>query len=129
MVQDFGLEDSVELRGWIEDHELVELLSTSAALIETTVAAGFGMPALEAMAQGLPVLISDIPVFREVAGPSAEYFAPANPQDLVRAIEKVRNSAELRAKMSVEGVRWAETFSWEKCAIETLDSFRKALSQ
>ena len=129
LVDDLNLQDSVELRGWIEDHELVDLLSNSAALIETTIAAGFGMPALEAMAQGLPVLISDIPVFREVAGPSAEYFAPADPQDLVRAINKVRASEELRERMSVGGVAWAKTFSWEKCATETLESFRKALSQ
>lgn len=128
-VNELQLGNSVELKGWIEDHDLVELLSTSAALIETTIAAGFGMPALEAMAQGLPVIISDIPVFREVAGPSAEYFAPANPQDLVRVIEKVRNSEELRLGMSSGGVRWAQTFSWEKCAEETLASFRKALAE
>jgi glycosyltransferase involved in cell wall biosynthesis len=127
IVEDLDLKESVELKGWIEDSELVELLSTSAALIETTVAAGFGMPALEAMAQGLPVIISDIPVFREVAGKPAEYFEPANPQDLARAVLKVQSSPELRSSMATQGVKWAQTFSWEKCAVETLDSFRKAL--
>lgn len=127
LVRKYSLEDSVQLRGWIDEVELSHLINTAGALLEPTLAAGFGMPALEAMAQGLPVLISDIPVFREVAGPAAEYFAPGNAQDLSRAIAKVRNSEELRQRMSSDGPQWASTFSWAKCADETLNSFRKAL--
>jgi glycosyltransferase involved in cell wall biosynthesis len=128
LVTTYDLQDSVELKGWISDEQLTQLLSSAAALIEPTVAAGFGMPALEAMAQGLPVIISDIPVFREIAGKPAEYFAPANPDDLVRAVMKVRSSGELRESMSKDGIVWAQTFSWQKCARETLGSFRKALA-
>ena len=127
LVKELELSDSVELKGWIGDDELVQLLTTATALIEPTIAAGFGMPALEAMQQGLPVIISDIPVFREVAGPMAEYFAPANAQDLVRAVTLVSTDAPRRIAMSVGGPKWAATYSWQKCAEETLSSFRLAL--
>jgi glycosyltransferase involved in cell wall biosynthesis len=127
LVRDLELADSVELKGWISDDELVKLLTTATALIEPTIAAGFGMPALEAMQQGLPVIISDIPVFREIAGPSAEYFAPAAPLDLVRAVTFVSSDTSRRLAMSTSGLKWAASYSWQKCAEETLDSFRLAL--
>jgi glycosyltransferase involved in cell wall biosynthesis len=129
LVEKFGLRDSVELRGWIEEEELIELLTTATALIETTIAAGFGMPALEAMQQGLPVIISDIPVFREVAGPPAEFFTPADPQDLVRAISLVSADSKRRTEMSRAGLAWAARYSWQKCAVETLSTFRRALGE
>lgn len=129
LVEELELSDSVELKGWISDNELVQLLTTATALIEPTIAAGFGMPALEAMRQGMPVIISDIPVFREIAGPSAEYFAPADPSDLVRAVKLVSTDTSRRFAMSTSGLKWSASYSWQKCAQQTLASFRRALRE
>ena len=77
---------SVEFRGYVSKEEFVSLMDNCAALIYPSLYEGFGMPVLEAMARGKPVLCSRIPALEEVAGDAAHYFDPNNCEDIVRAI-------------------------------------------
>ena len=129
LVKNLGLENHVELKGWLSDSELNELLISSTALIETTIAAGFGMPALEAMQVGLPVLVSDIQVFREIAGDAALFFSPANPSDLASKVLDVMTDSAITAELSSKGLKREKEFSWDRCGIETLAVFEKAMSK
>ena len=128
LVEKLGVENQVELKTWISDSELNQLFLSSTALLETTIAAGFGMPALEAMQLGLPVLAADIEVFREIAGDSALYFLPANPEDLATKVMNVVNNPPIAQELSLSGLRREKQYSWEKCGVETLAVFEKVLA-
>lgn len=128
LVEQANLEDSVELKTWISDEELEDLFAGAIALIEPTIAAGFGMPALEAMGRGVPVVISDIPVFREIAGPSCFYFDPQNSKQLMSVVQEVRKNKKLRDNYSRLSIEWASQYSWHKSAQQSLEVFRKALA-
>jgi len=126
-VQRANLSESVTLKSWIPDDELEELMSSATALIDTTAAAGFGMPALEAMSRGLPVIISDIPVFREIAGNAADFFTSQDSISLALTVKKLQQFPKRQREMSHQGKVWASTFTWERTASETLSTFRTAL--
>jgi len=129
LVRDLGLRDSVELRDWVTTEELGELYATATALIDSTLATGFSLPTLEAMGIGLPVLLADTEIFREVGADAADYFRAGDPRDLARAVRALAGDAPRRAELTELGRRRARDFSWEKVAAATLDSFRTALAQ
>lgn len=81
---------------------------------------GFGLPPLEAMTNGCPVVTSDIPVLREVCGNAALYCDPKNPHDIANTIRMLVNDPELRNRLRRDGLRRASEFSWTKCAHNTL---------
>lgn len=128
LVRSLSLESSVELLEWVSDEKLDHLMRSCTAIIETTKAAGFGMPALEAMSISTPVIISDIPVFREIAGNSAEFFEAGNSQALADTVLQLQND-EVRLKyLQEQGPSRAEQFKWEETTIGTLRSFSRAIS-
>lgn len=129
LVQQHQLQDSVELLGWISDVELDELMESCTAFIETTRAAGFGMPALESMSIGTPVIISDIPVFREVVGNHAEFFTAGDPRELANAVLQFSSNPERQKQLHVEGPIWAAKYKWELTAQRTVACFEKALGR
>lgn len=128
IVAELGLEEWVDLRSWVSQEELEELYGTASALAVPSFAEGFGLPILEAMGAGLPVMISDLPVFREVAGDSAVYFDPSDPSSIARAITRVVSEPGLREKLERSGAEQAALFSWPATAGQTLDAFRSALA-
>lgn len=129
LVRELKLEGSVELRSWIPTEELNRLFLTATVLIDPTLAAGSSLPTLESMNIGLPVLLSDIPVFREVGADAAEYFTAHDPVDLAQAVLQLAGSPARQAELSALGRERAKLFSWERVATQTLDSFRKALAE
>ena len=91
---------------------------------------GFGLPALEAMAQGTGVLASDIPSLREVTGGAAELVAPREPEAWAAALERLlAGDPARRAELAGRGARHADGFSWERCARETIAVYREALDR
>jgi len=116
--------DTVQITGWIPREELYKLYRGARGFIYPSTFEGFGMPVLEAMAAGVPVACSDIPVLREVAGDCALYFDPLNDAAMRTAL--LRLSTE---SLPVEAatVR-AATFTWEKAARATLDYLSKSSS-
>lgn len=119
VVERLGLADHVELRGWLSRDELDRLYAESTALVFPTRFEGFGLPPLEAMARGCPVIVSDIPVMHEVAGDAAMYVDPTDIDQLARAIRTVLGSPDERERMSQAGLARALSFSWERTAAAT----------
>lgn len=128
VVAELGLGEWVDLRGWVEEAELVELYRTATALVFPTFVEGFGLPVVEAMASGLPVLCSDIPVFREVAGDAVRYFDPHSPDDIAHAIESLLADPAALVTLAAAGPGQAANFTWHRCAEATLAVFELALS-
>ena len=128
IVAEHSLEQWVELKSWIPVEELHELFGTATALIDSTLASGFSMPTLEAMSVGLPVLLADTEVLREVGADAADYFTAGSPVDLARAVTALYSTPERRAALTALGRERASHFSWERVAVGTLETFRRALT-
>jgi glycosyltransferase involved in cell wall biosynthesis len=122
VVERLGLRDHVDLRSWLSRDELDRLYAESTALVFPTRFEGFGLPPLEAMARGCPVIVSDIPVLHEVAGDAAVYVDADDPEAIANAIRSVLDSPVERERMSRAGVARAAAFSWEKTAAATRDA-------
>lgn len=90
---------------------------------------GFGLPVLEAMACGTPVVCSRAASLPEVAGDAAEYFEPTSVDDLVAALERVLGSRELQESLRHKGLERVKLFSWRECARRTLDVYRRVLEE
>lgn len=109
----------------VTDERYAELLSNRAALVSASLAEGFGVPAVEALAMGVPAVLSDIPVFHEVAGEGALYFEPLNPKDFARKIKELDNKST-RDQIILQGKKHTASFTWKKSA-KTLHAAIKSL--
>ncbi|MDQ2698033.1 MAG: glycosyltransferase family 4 protein [Actinomycetota bacterium] len=127
VVERLGLGDHVDLRGWLSRVELDRLYAESTALVFPTRFEGFGLPPLEAMARGCPVIVADIPVMHEVAGDAAVYVDPTDPDAIARAIRSVLDSPDERSRMSRAGLARAADFSWDATAASTRVALLDAL--
>lgn len=107
--------DRVEFVGPIDDVLYRKFLSESHALVMPSRSEGFGLPIVEAMAAGLPVVCSDIPVFREIGGESLSYVDVDNIDGYVEAISALEDTA-LRRRMVDSAKRQSEKFQWAKSA-------------
>lgn len=128
VVERLGLGGHVDLRGWLRPDELDRLYTESTALVFPTRFEGFGLPPLEAMSRGCPVIVSDLPVLHEVAGDAAVYVDPADPDAIARAIRAVLDTPAERERMSRAGLARAAAFSWERTAAATRTALLGAAS-
>jgi glycosyltransferase involved in cell wall biosynthesis len=103
----------IKIAGAVPYAEIPKLYSASDVFVFPSIAESFGHPLVEAMASGLPVLASDIPLCREICGEAAVYFDPFNEKALAEAIVHLGKDITLRKKLSVAGRRRAESqFNW-----------------
>ena len=107
----------------ISDEEYARLLDQSTALVTASREEGFGLPVIEAMAQGVPVAVSDIPIFREIAADAAEYFDPEDPESIAEAVTRLTD-AERWAELSAAGQRQSQVFDWAKSADSLVELIR-----
>ena len=107
----------------ISDEEDARLLVQSTALVTASREEGFGLPVIEAMAQGVPVAVSDIPIFREIAADAAEYFDPEDPESIAEAVTRLTD-AERWAELSAAGQRQSQVFDWAKSADSLVELIR-----
>jgi glycosyltransferase involved in cell wall biosynthesis len=129
LVDRLGLGAWVSLKGWVDDDELAGLQARARVMAMPTLAEGFGLPVLEAMASGLPVMASDLPVLREVGGDAALYFDPRSTRSIAEALQVVAGQPHRMEQLSAAGLRQAAIFSWRRVAEETLQVFRLALTE
>lgn len=116
-----GVEQRVKFAGFLSDQDLITLYQRSYALVFPSVSEGFGLPGLEAMAAGLPVIAADIPVFREVYGRAAAFF---NPYSVAEFVETVRTLEPSRSTLITAGWKQARRFQWDTTARLTLEQYQ-----
>ena len=117
---------SVLTPGYLDDDDLVRVVAGAAALAYPSWYEGFGLPALEALACGTPVVAGDVPALREVLGDQAELVDPGDPGALASALAKAVGEAGEAARAARRA--HAATFTWERCASATLDAYRRAVA-
>ncbi len=125
MMEEHGVSDYAVLPGFVPDEDLSILYSQAVAYVFPTLAEGFGLPPLEAMASGLPVVCSDLPVLREVCGKAALYFDPLDETQIVDQVSKLIEQPGLRQRMVAAGFEQSKKFSWQRMAEETLVVYAK----
>ena len=123
-----GIDADVRFRGWVAADELEGMYAAAAAFVFPTLAEGFGLPVLEAMARSVPVACSDIPVLREVAGEDALFFDPRSERAIGAAIGRLLADAALRRRLRAAGPARAARFSWRRTAELTLASYTRAVA-
>lgn len=129
VIQECGLASRVKFMGPVSEEELPSLYKGSRGLLFPSLYEGFGLPVLEAMACGTPVITSNCTSLPEVAGDAAILVDPLETQELSAAIERLENDQQLRSELIARGLERAKLFTWEKTAQkvqEVLDSARNA---
>ena len=121
-----GLQDRVIFYGPAQEEELVLLYNAAWAFVFPSIYEGFGMPPLEAMACGTPVLAAATPALEEVLGKAALFFDPHQPDQLAEQLLRLASDAQLIAELRAAGVEQARGFRWEDAARQTLAVYRKA---
>lgn len=112
----------IQLSG--DDQLLASCYKGASAFIFPSLYEGFGIPPLEAMSYGCPVVCSNTSSIPEVVGDAGQYFDPSDMQNMQQAIEMVVNSSELSASLIAKGQIRLNQFSWDKCVAETFDVYR-----
>lgn len=115
--------------GFIPDGELRWLYEHTQAYVFTSLSEGWGLPPLEAMANGAPVVSSNASVMPEVYGNAAHYCDPRDPTDIATKITDVLGNTKLRDQLIAAGKEQVAKYSWRKMAEETLDVYRARLRQ
>ncbi|HEX6107222.1 MAG TPA: glycosyltransferase family 1 protein [Gemmatimonadales bacterium] len=114
--------------GYLGEPELAGLLRSADALVFPSLYEGFGLPILEAMTVGVPVVCSNAAAIPEVAGDAARYFDPRDVEAMAAAIAAVCRDPALRRDLAARGRARAAAFSWERAARETLAIYRRVLA-
>jgi glycosyltransferase involved in cell wall biosynthesis len=121
-----GVAGRVLFTGYLPDEDLCALYSSCRAFVYPSLYEGFGLPPLEAMACGAPVIASSIPSLIEVIGNAARLFAPESAGELAQHIIALLADETLRRHLSALGRERAAEFSWEQTARKTLEIYREA---
>ncbi|TFC19210.1 glycosyltransferase family 1 protein [Cryobacterium algoritolerans] len=129
VVATLGLKPWVSLRGWLHPDELDRLYAESSLIVFPTLFEGFGLPVLEAMSRGCPVVCADIPVLHEVAGDAAVYVSPHDAGALAATIGRLLDDPAELARRSNLGRDRARTYSWATTARDTVASLQRALAE
>jgi alpha-1,3-rhamnosyl/mannosyltransferase len=124
-----GLGDRVRSVGRVPQSHLKALYHLSAVLLHVARYEGFGLPVLEAMRVGLPVVTSNLGAMRELGEGSARLVNPLDVAEVAQALEKVLVDDPLRRRMIEAGYRKADTLTWERAVEGTLESYHKALGE
>jgi len=127
-VKKFGLESSVDFPGFVEQKELIKLYRRALVFVYPSYYEGFGLPVLEAMACGTPVVTSNVSSLPEVAGDSAILVDPYDVGSIAEGIKEALNSHALEdgkyEEMVRKGLEQSKKFSWQTCTRETLTILR-----
>ena len=118
--------DGVTLLGYVEKVELRRLYAGAAAFLYPGIYEGFGLPIVEAMACGAPVVTSSTGAAPEIAGGAALIVDPFDPASIEAGLERIAHPEEA-ARLRALGLERARAFRWESTAQETLDTYRRAI--
>ncbi len=125
-VEKQGVRD-VHFTGFADDAQLRWLYENCAAYVFPSLSEGFGLPGLEAMMHGAPVVSSNATCLPEVYGPAAHYFDPLDIQNMADVIDEVLTDKKLRAELIKRGHEQVKKYSWRRMAEQTMAVYQKVL--
>jgi glycosyltransferase involved in cell wall biosynthesis len=120
---------NVIFTGFVSEGQLRWLYEHCAAYVFPSLSEGFGLPALEAMTHGAPVVSSNATCLPEVYRDAAHYFDPLDVEDMARAIDEVLTKPQLREKLITAGHKQVKKYSWRRMAEQTLDVYKQVLGE
>ena len=123
-----GLSDRVRVLGYVDEQTLNALYAEAVALLFPSLEEGFGMPVLEAMARGLPVIASNVSSIPEIAGDAAMLFHPDDIEGMAEAARRLLDDPRGRQEWAVRGRARARCFTWLAAAQATVEIYRSLLS-
>lgn len=121
------LAGNVIYTGELTDEELKQLMASAFVQTFVSLAEGFGIPDLEAMSSGVPVITSNTSCLPEICEEAADYCDPYDPNDIARAMQDLAKNPERREELIKKGFDQVKKFSWEQMARETLEVYKNAL--
>lgn len=119
-IEELGLAGEVVFLGWLPFEDIPVIYSAADLFVFPSLHEGFGIPVLEAMASGVPVVCSDIEPLDEVAGSAARLVDPLDAESIAKGMCDVLENRQLRERLVADGFERAASFSWEKTAADTL---------
>ena len=127
-VQELHLGDLVHFPGFIDEADLATLYSAADFFAYPSLYEGFGLPILEALACGAPVLAANNSCLPEAGGPGALYVQAEDVDSIAAGLVRLATDADLRQQLRAAGMAHAATFTWERSAQQLLAAYRKTLS-
>jgi glycosyltransferase involved in cell wall biosynthesis len=124
--KELGLAGEVVFTGYVPTDDLVALYNAATTFVYPSLYEGFGLPILEAMSCGTPVITSNVASMPEVAGEAALLINPRSVEDLAQALGRVLADETLRYELEEKGLHQASQFSWEQTARLTLQAYEEA---
>ncbi|MGC1297759.1 MAG: glycosyltransferase family 1 protein [Alloacidobacterium sp.] len=128
-IRNSGCTEDIQILEHVSDAELPVLYKNAYALAYPTLAEGFGMPVIEAMACGTPVLTSSTTSLPEIAGDAALCVDPQSVEEICRALEALIRDPTLRQRLSKKSVRQANTFDWQVEAEKLASAYRRSFAE
>ena len=116
MIQQFAVNDMVQTSGFIQEEDLPRYYRGATAIVYISLYEGFGLPILEGMATGIPVITSDLSCMPEIAGGAALLVDPLDVGAISTAMSRIVEDADLRADLIDAGLTRADDFSWNQSA-------------
>jgi glycosyltransferase involved in cell wall biosynthesis len=116
----FGIDNKVKFLDFVPDEDLIMLYKNALCFAWPSLYEGFGLPILEAMKMGCPVITSNVSSMPEAGGDAALYVDPENVDDIAKKLSDVVSDPKLRQDMVEKGKKQVQKFSWEKTARQTL---------
>lgn len=127
-IKELNMGEDIKELSYVPEEHLCSLMSGALAFIFPSIYEGFGMPPLEAMACGVPVLTAHAASLPEVVGDSALICDPYSPPQMTDCLERLYRDDKLRRELSAAGLKRAAMFSWENAAATLYDVYKEALN-
>ncbi len=122
-------QQDIKVLGYVERNALITLYSSTEAFVYPSLFEGFGLPLVEAMACGAPIVSSNAACLPEIVGQAGQFFSPTSSEDLVQQLSLVLNNPTLKTDMRQRALQQASQFSWEKTARETIETLERVRSE
>ena len=129
LANEYEAKDDIIYSGYVNDIDLALLYNAADLFVFPSLYEGFGLPVLEAMSCGCPVVVSNRASLPEVCGDAARYVDPLSVDSICEGMHAVLANTDLKRRMREKGLKRAESFSWEMCAKQTLDVYNEAFNE